>query len=135
VQLARQSGEKRLKSPTACLGLRVSTRAWIADARTFRPGDRGVPGFDRWDWRDHPARTVVWGVGRDGKALRSVTLKGAGAPRELPLSKQGAFAAVLPATVDPKTLSLDVVLADGTVQHGRPGEGLIPDLVKSRRPR
>jgi hypothetical protein len=83
-------------TPTACLGLRTSKRAWAADARSFHPGDRGAEGFDRWDWRDHPARTVVWGVGRDGKALRSVKLKGAGAPRELALSKQGAFAAVLP---------------------------------------
>jgi hypothetical protein len=107
----------------------------VADARSFRPGDRGTPGFDRWDWRRHPARTVVWGAGRNGKALRSVTLQGAGAPRELALSKQGAFAAVLPATVDPARLSLDVVLVDGTVQHGRPGDGLIPDLVRSRRPR
>ena len=132
---ARLGGPDRITSPTACLGLRVSKRTWVADARTFHPGDHGVTGFDRWDWRDHPARTVVWGVGRDGKALRSVTLKGAGAPRELALSKQGGFAAVLPASVDPKTLSLDVVLADGTVEHGRPGEGLIPDPVKSRRPR
>ena len=43
-------------TPTACLGLRSSEREWVADARTFRPGDRGMPGFDRWDWLDQPAR-------------------------------------------------------------------------------
>ena len=49
-----------------------------------------------------------------------MTLRGAGAPRKLAVSKQGAFAAVLPASVDPAKLTLDVVLTDGTVQHGKP---------------
>lgn len=135
VRQARASGERRVKSPTACLGLRTSRRAWIADARTLRPGDKGVPGFDRWTWLDAPARTVVWGVGRTNRSLRAVTLLGAGKPRRLTVSKDGAFAAVLPATTKPEDLSLDVTLANGTIQHGNPGEGLIPDLVKSRRPR
>jgi hypothetical protein len=122
-------------TPTACLALRTSDRAWVADARRLKPGDEGVPGFDRWGWQSNPARTVVWGVARNGKTLRSVTLRGAGEPRKLTISKQGAFAAVLLASVDPAKLSLEVALADGTVQHGKPGDGLAPDLVKSRRPR
>ncbi|MDA0185567.1 hypothetical protein OJ997_35005, partial [Solirubrobacter phytolaccae] len=135
VREARASGQERVKSPTACLGLRKSKRLWVADARTLRPGDQGVPGFDRWTWLNAPERTVVWGVARSHDAVRKVVLLGAGAPKALTISKQGAFAAVLPATTKPETLSLDVTLADGTVQHGKPGEGLVPDLVKSRRPR
>jgi hypothetical protein len=135
-QVVTSTGESaQVVTPTACLALRTSTRAWVADARRLHPGDQGVSGFDRWGWQDHPARTVVWGVARDGKTLRAVTLLGAGAPSKLALSKQGGFAAVLPVTVDPAKLSLDVVLADGTVEHGKPREGLAPDLVKSRRPR
>ena len=65
----------------------------------------------------------------------AVMLKGAGEPRELTVTSEGAFAAVLPATSTRSQLSLDVTLADGTVEHGRPGEGIAPDLVKSRRPR
>jgi hypothetical protein len=122
-------------TPTACLGLRSSERDWVADARTFGPGDRGVPGFDRWDWLDQPARTVVWGVARENGTLREVTLRGAGAARKLTITRQGAFSIVLPASVDPGALTLEVRLADGRRQRGRPGEGLTPDPVKSRRPR
>lgn len=135
VRQARASGEQRVKSPTACLGLRKSKRTWIADARILRPGDKGVPGFDRWTWLDAPERTVVWGVSRRNKDLREVLLLGAGAPKRLTISKRGAFAAVLPPTTKPKNLSLQVTLADGTIERGKPGQGLIPDLVKSRRPR
>jgi hypothetical protein len=135
VVITKDGSSDQTFTPTACLALRTSTRAWVADARRLEPGDGGVPGFDRWSWQHNPARTVAWGVARDGKTLRSVTLRGAGAPRTLAVSKQGAFATVLPASVDPAKLSFDVVLADGSVQHGKPGEGLAPDLVKSRRPR
>jgi hypothetical protein len=132
VQEARLYGENRIASPTACLGLRASTRDWVADARTLHPGDHGTPGFDRWNWRSAPARTVVWGAARSNRAIAKVVLKGAGPPRALAITG-GAFAAVLPASVDPSRLTLDVTLRDGTVEHGRPGVGLIPDLVRSRR--
>lgn len=135
VHQARASGERRVKTPTACLGLRKSKRTWIADAHTLHPGDQGVPGFDRWTWLDAPARTVVWGVARRAKDLRSVTLLGAGEPQPLSISDAGAFAAVLPPTTKPADLTLEVTLSDGTVERGKPGVGLIPDLVKSRRPR
>jgi hypothetical protein len=134
VQEARLYGENRIASPTACLGLRASTRDWVADARTLHPGDHGTPGFDRWNWRSAPARTVVWGAARSNRAIAKVVLKGAGPPRALAITG-GAFAAVLPASVDPSRLTLDVTLRDGTVEHGRPGVGLIPDLVRSRRAR
>jgi hypothetical protein len=120
-------------SPTACLALRTSDRAWAADARRLEPGQEGTRGFDRWGWQKHPPRTVVWGVTRTNRALSKVVLNGAGAPRELAIT-DGAFAAVLPAHTDVAKLSFDVTLRDGTVEHGKPGEGLAPDLVKSRRP-
>jgi hypothetical protein len=121
--------------PTACLAIRGGTRAWAADARTLRPGEHGVAGFDGWNWRRAPARTVVWGVGRGDRTLTSVTLVGAGAPKRLALSHTGAFAAVLPASVAPAGLRLEVHLAGGAVESGRPGVGLVPDLVPSRRAR
>jgi hypothetical protein len=135
VRTARFDGNRRLQGPTACLGLRASARTWVADARTLHPGEKGVPGFDRWTWRDAPARTVVWGVARSNKALSEVKLIGAGAPQRLTISPKGAFAIVLPSAVKPEQLSLEVTLADGTVQRGKPGEGLAPDIVKSRRAR
>jgi hypothetical protein len=133
VHLARGNDTAAPITPTACLGLRLTNRAWVADARTFKPGERGVPGFDRWSWSRSPARTVVWGVGRISKTVESVTLLGAGSPRRLTVSKQGAFAMVLPAGVDPAKLRLRVRLATGETQTERPGTGLVPDLVKSRR--
>jgi hypothetical protein len=133
VRTARLGSEPGSIAPSACLALRTSDRAWVADARRFRRGDRGASWSGPWAWRGHPARTVVWGVARDGRTLRSVTLRGAGAPRRLTLTREGGFAAVLPASVNPRKLSLDVRLADGRTQRGRPGEGLAPN--PNRRPR
>ena len=133
VRIARAAVDHTPVTPTACLGLKLTDRAWVADARTFEAGQRGAPGFDRWSWQRFAARTVVWGVGRSSKTVESVTLLGAGAPRRLTVSKQGAFAVVLPATADPATLRLRVRLATGETQTERPGTGLVPDLVKSRR--
>ena len=131
---ARLGGPDRTIGPTTCLALRTSKRTWVADARVLRPGDKGVPGFDQWNWQDTPARTVVWGVARTNKAVRSVTLLGAGAPKRLTVSPQGAFAAVLPATVQPRDLALEVTLADGSADR-QARRGHRPDLVPSRRPR
>jgi hypothetical protein len=133
VRIARNGADGTPVTPTACLGLKLTDRAWVADARTFEAGQRGVPGFDRWSWHQYPARTVVWGVGRISKTVESVTLLGAGPPRRLTVSKQGAFAAVLPAATDRANLRLQVRLATGQTQTERPGIGLVPDLVKSRR--
>lgn len=132
---ARQGRQDpRVSTPTACLNRR-GERAWVADVRRLEPGDRGVPGFDRWNWHEHPARTVLRGVARSGEAVRAVTLLGAGKPRALEVTSKGTFAAVLPASVDPQGLSLVVRLEDGSVQRERPGNGLADDLVPSRRPR
>jgi hypothetical protein len=133
VQLARNNGRGGPITPTACLGLKLTNRAWVADARVLRPGHHGAPGFDRWSWHQYPARTVVWGVARGSKTVESVTLLGAGSPRRLTVSRQGAFAAVLPATADPAKLRLRVRLATGATQTERAGIGLVPDLVNGRR--
>ena len=133
VHLARRTGGGAPITPTACLGLRLTDRAWVADARTLKPGQRGVPGFDRWSWQRFPARTIVWGVARRSKTVESVTLLGAGKPRRLPVSGQGAFAAALPASTDLAKLRLRIRLATGETQTERPGIGLVPDLVKARR--
>lgn len=135
VHEARLGGQERVQSPTACLGLRTSRRTWVADARVLRSDERGLAGFDRWSWRGAPDRTVVWGVARTNDAVRSVILQGAGAPRPLAVSEDGAFAAVLAPTTKLADLRLVVTLADGTVQTGKPREGLTPDPVKSRRAR
>ena len=119
-------------TPTACIDRR-GPRTWVADARRFAPGQRGVAGFDRWTWRSHPPRTILWGVADRSDGLRAVTLLGAGAPRHLTISPRGTFAAVLRARVDPKRLRLVVRLADGSTERGRPGAGLVADLVASRR--
>ena len=123
-----------LKSPTACF-LSSSRRRWVADARVLRPGDEGVPGFDRWTWARHPPRTVLWGLSRSGDPIASVRLLGAGPPRELTVSPDFVFGAVLDPDVDPRRLRLEVRFTDGTVQRGRPGVGLTPDTIPSRRPR
>ena len=133
MRTARLGSEPGSIAPSACLALRTSDRAWVADARRFRRGDRGASWSGPWAWRGHPARTVVWGVARDSRTLRSVTLRGAGAPRRLTLTREGGFAAVLPASVNPRKLSLEIRLADGRTQRGRPGEGLAPNPI--RRPR
>jgi hypothetical protein len=135
VHQARRSGQERVAGPTACLALKTSQRTWVADALTVRPGQQGAPGFDRWMWLDAPPRTVVYGVSRRNDDLRKVVLLGAGAPQTLAVTKEGAFAAVLPPGTKPRGLSLEVTLKDGTVERGRPGEGLVPDPVKSRRAR
>ena len=101
---ARSSTRRGWAARNACRArppasaLRTSERTWVADARLLRTGERGVPGFDRWSWRGTPDRTVVWGVARTNDAVRSVVLRGAGAPRPVAVSEEGAFAAVLPPT-------------------------------------
>ena len=133
--LARAPGAARRTrqpdhAPTVCLALRLQARLGrrrphAASGRQGRP-----PASTAGTGRTTPARTVVWGIARNGKTIKAVTVNGAGTLTAV--SKQGAFAAVLPASVDPHTLTLDVTLADGTVQHGRPGEGRSRTTSSSR---
>jgi hypothetical protein len=122
-----------VQGPAAC-GLRGRT-PWFADVRRLTPGDRGA-GTPPWDWGRHAARTVAWGYAR---RARRVVLLGAGGPRDLALSRGGAFLAVLPGDIDPAGLVLELTLRDGTVQRSRGAAHLVapPKLRKParRRPR
>ncbi|MCA1569047.1 MAG: hypothetical protein LC798_01750 [Chloroflexi bacterium] len=120
--------------PTACIARR-GTAAWAVQALRMRPGERGAPGFDRWQYTGRPPRTIVLGIAREPGLVRQVTVTGAGARRVLTPARNGTFALVLPAAIDPRVLRFSVRLHDGTVQHGRSAHGIVPDLVASRRPR
>ena len=120
--------------PTTCISRRDGF-AWAARALRVRSGQRGAPGFDRWHYTGRAPRTILLGVARASDLVTRVTVTGAGAPRVLTPTSNGTFALVLPASVDPDTLRLSVRLKDGTMQRGRSGHGVVPDLVVSRRPR
>lgn len=124
----------RASAPTACISRR-GRFDWAAQALRLRPGQKGVPGFDRWDYKRRPPRTLLLGVARASGLVTRVTVTGAGAPRELRPAPNGAFALPLPVSVDPKDLRLTVRLKDGTTQRGRSGHGIVEDPVPSRRPR
>jgi hypothetical protein len=134
VRTQRIYGDKASVTPTACLGLRTTARAWVADARRLTDGSHGVLGeFDGWAWRS-PDRTIVWGTGRTAKTQAEVDVLGDGAPIKATLSPAGAFFAVLPAKVPPASLTLEVHLAGGRIEREVPRQGLVPDLVPFRRP-
>ena len=61
--------------------LRSSDREWVADARTFRPGDRGVAGARSLGLARSARADGRLGRRPHARTLRSVTLRGAGAPR------------------------------------------------------
>ena len=74
-----------------------------------------------------PARTVVWGIARTARRCARSSCSGAGEPRELAITERGRVRRrPARATVDPHELRLDVTLADGTVQHGRPARASPP---------
>ncbi len=124
----------RASTPTACISRRDDVD-WAAQALRLRPGQKGVPGFDRWDYKRRPPRTVLLGVARASGLITRVTVTGAGAPRELTPAPNGTFALLLAVSVDPRDLRISVRLKDGSTQQGRPGHGIVSDIVPSRRPR
>ena len=121
-------------APTACVSRRASFD-WAAQALRLRPGQRGTPGFDRWSYQGRPPRTLLLGVAKTSMSITRVTVTGAGAPRVLTPTRSGLFALLLPVSVDPADLRLTVDMRDGSVQRGRPGHGIVADVVASRRPR
>lgn len=126
-------GGGRASAPTACISRRARFD-WAAQALRLRTGQKGRPGFDRWDYKGRPSRTLLLGVARAAGTITRVTVTGAGAPRILTPAANGTFALVLAPSVDPRDLRLAVRLKNGTTQHGRPGHGIVADLVASRRP-
>jgi hypothetical protein len=135
VREVERDGFPGSSTPTACVDPRTKVKV-VADARRFKPGQRGVPGFDRWNWRDRPPRTVVWGVAQTPRTVRALRLRGApGGPRAVPVSPGGTFGVVLPFEVTPGRVRLDATLADGSIRTVVPGRDLVPDSVAARRPR
>ncbi|MDP1847877.1 MAG: hypothetical protein Q8K79_08800 [Solirubrobacteraceae bacterium] len=131
---ATTAGGGRASVPTACIAPH-GRFDWAASALRLRPGQKGSAGFDRWDYGQRPPRTLLLGVARASRTIAEVIVTGAGAPRTLTPTSSGVFALLLPASVDPQRLRLTVRLKDGTTQRGRPGHGVVADVVASRRPR
>ena len=123
VRLARAPLDAPVSTQDLCVAWHGS-RDWAAGARRYAPGQHGSrDGLHPWDWRSHAARTVVWGITRNPKEIDTVTLRGAGAPRAVAVSAQGAFAVVLPAWVDPRRLRLSVRYHGGREQRAGLAEG------------
>ena len=102
------------------------------------PATAGVPGFDRWDWLD-PARahrSLGRQPRRERHAARRSRCRGADAPRKLTITRQGAFLDRPAGLRRPaQAHARGPPHRRGASQRGRPGEGLTPDPVESRRPR
>jgi hypothetical protein len=90
------------------------------DARRLRPGQHSRrQGIYGWNWRTHAARTVVWGL--TGRDVRHVTIIRPAGRLNVRREPSGAFTAVLPATVDPHAISVELRLANGhTVTNRAP---------------
>lgn len=120
--------------PTACLDPRESDVQVVADLRRFTSGQQGVPGFDRWHYRDRPPRTILWGLARTPETLAALVLgDGSGDPRAVPVAADGSFAVGLPADTDRAALRLRARLRDGAEVAVVPGQNLSPDSVPARR--
>ncbi len=77
--------------------------------RRFVPGAGEHTGFP---WGNNPARTLVYGA--VAPHVASLTLSGAGAPRNVAIDPHGgAFIAVLDGHVNPRSLTLTAYLHDG----------------------
>ncbi|MGP0100659.1 MAG: hypothetical protein ACLPUT_03435 [Solirubrobacteraceae bacterium] len=99
-------------SPEICG--RLASQPLFVSIRRFDPGDGQGGGTP---WGENPARTLVYGAA--APRVRSLTLLGAGAARQLPIDAHGGvFLAVLDGHVDPRSLTLVASLRDGrTVRY------------------
>jgi hypothetical protein len=106
------------------------TTTAFAELRRFVPRNQRI-GRAFW-WNLNPARTVVWGAVPDPRA--DVVLRGAGAPRRLPVDPRShGFLAVLDGHVDPRTLSLTVDGRPAAAPVGTKGQHLTPARVPAWR--
>jgi hypothetical protein len=128
-QPARDGTGIHARSPQACgilppLTVAHSERTGLFFAvRRLTGTDHPTAGGGDWS-RDLP-RTALWGVA--GKDVRSVTLLGApGGPRAVPITRGSTILAVLPPTVDPADLRVDVRFADGRAATYRGDTNLAP---------
>lgn len=96
----------------------LSVNPLLVQMRRFVPGEDSAP----FPWGNAPSRTIVYGIATP--RIRGLTLKGAGAPRSVPIDPHGgAFLAVLDGHVDPRSLKLTAALRDGsTHSYTRPTE-------------
>ncbi len=89
---------------------RLGSRPLFASFRRFVPGSGEHTGFP---WGNTPSRTLVYGAA--APRVAALTLLGHGAPRPLAIDPQGGvFLAVLDGHVDPRSLSLQARLRDGS---------------------
>lgn len=123
---AARYGPRAPDGPTVCG--RTDGDAAFTAARTLVPGDAAPPDPDGppgWDWHDHPPRTLVWGAAVADGDVEAVTLTGAGDPRALKVTEEGAWIAVLPAGVRPADLTVEVRFAGGRVEREPVNEGVV----------
>jgi hypothetical protein len=87
---------------------RLGNSPLIVQMRRFVPGKD----FGPFPWGNSPSRTIVYGIATPG--VESLTLAGAGSPRNLRIDPHGgAFLAVLDGHVDPDSLTLTATLRGG----------------------
>jgi hypothetical protein len=99
--------------------------------RRFVPEPREHTGTP---WGNNPARTLVYGAA--ARRVVSLTLTGAGAPRQLAIDPHGGvFLAVLDGHVDPRSLTLTARLRDGaSVVYRRSSNLLEPSFTPVEGP-
>ena len=131
-RVARAPLDAPITTQVLCVRWR-GPRTWVAGARRYAPGEHGwQSSIIPWNWRSHGARTMVWGIARNPKDVVMVTLHGAGGPREVAVSMQGAFGVVLPTSVDPRRLRLSVLFKGGREEHVRLADGYRKSVVSPR---
>jgi hypothetical protein len=86
----------------------------------------------RGHWRTAP-RTAVWG--QASEEVREVAITGPGGRRPVPITPGRTFLAVYPPTVDPASLRVELLLANGQRRTYRGDTNLVPPPdVGGRRP-
>lgn len=120
-QLGRSDPSRFEASLTPQVCGRLGQQPLFVSMRRFVPSSGIRTGFP---WGNNPARTLVYGAA--APRVASLSLSGAGAPRELPIDPHGGvFIAVLDGHVDPRSLTLTARLRDGSVLTYRRSSGLL----------
>jgi len=114
-------------SPAACgdLGQRRRRGVFFA-VRRVAPGAVAQRGGSilAGHWGDHSARTAVWGAA--GSDVKRIEIVGPGTQRQqATIAPSAAFLVVLPASVDPRSLTVVVTYTDGRVARYRGSTNLV----------
>ncbi|HEY4276864.1 MAG TPA: hypothetical protein VGM91_01520 [Conexibacter sp.] len=123
------------RSPSACGLIRSFHHPddYFFAVRRIEPGTGGTGSslFDNdGDWGDAPARTAIWGSANRG--IRQLQVTGPGVERTIVPNRGRTFLAVFPPTVDPATLTVAVVFADGHVERHSGDANLLDRKVPRR---